>query len=84
MGGVRRPNLECDDRKNKGSIIMSDDRVLKQTADNMHRPDIPQIEVQQSLTRIREAASKTQKLCRFVKIKYTHNQNKVVSLPFIS
>ena len=26
----------------------------------MHEPDIPQIEVQQSMTRIREAASKTQ------------------------
>ena len=33
---------------------------MKQTGHNMHRPDIPQIEVQQFMARIREAASKTQ------------------------
>ena len=47
--------------KCKGRIITSsDDRILKQTAHNMHGPDILQIEVQQSMARIREAASKTQ------------------------
>ena len=55
----------------------------------MERPTISmdmtyQNEVQQSMARIREAASKTQKLCRFVKIEYTNIQNKAVSLPFIS
>ena len=38
----------------------SDYRILKQTDHNMHGPDIPQIEVQQSMASIREAASKTQ------------------------
>ena len=52
---------KCDNVKYKGRIITSsDDRILKQTAHNMHGPDIPQIEVQQSMARIREAASKTQ------------------------
>ena len=46
----------------KGRVIpSSDDRILMQTGHNMHGPDIPQIEVQQSMARIREAASKTQK-----------------------
>ena len=49
-------NRKCKDR----IIISSVDRILKQTARNMHGPDIPQIEVQQSMARIREAASKTQ------------------------
>ena len=40
--------------------ISSDDRILKQTGHNMHGPDILQIEVQQSMARIKEAASKTQ------------------------
>ena len=31
-----------------------------QTDHNMHGPEIPQFEVQQSMARIREAASKTQ------------------------
>ena len=62
----------------------------------MYGPDKPQIEVQQSMARIREAVSfhwsisegsliilDTTQLYRFVKIEYTitHNQNKVVSLP---
>ena len=52
---------KCDNRKCKGRIITSsDDRILKQTAHNMHGPDIPKIEVQHSMARIREAASKTQ------------------------
>ena len=52
---------KCDNRKCKGLIITSsDDSILKQTAHNMHGPDIPQIEVQESMARIREAASKTQ------------------------
>ena len=34
--------------------------ILKQITHNMHGPDTPQIEVQQSMARIREAASKTQ------------------------
>ena len=52
---------KCDNRQCKGSIITSsDDRILKQTDHNMHGPDIPQIEVQQSMASIREAASKTQ------------------------
>ena len=41
-------------------ITSSDDRIVKQTGHNMYIPDIPQIEVQQSMARIREAASKTQ------------------------
>ena len=53
--------LKCDNRKCKGRIITSsDDRILKQTGQNMHGPDIPKIEVQQSMAWIREAASKTQ------------------------
>ena len=53
-----------DNRQCKGRIITSsDDRILKQTDCNMHGPDIRQIEEQQSMARIREAASKTQKAC---------------------
>ena len=54
-------NWKCDNRQCKDRIIASsDDCVLKQTGYNMHGPDIPQIEVQQSMTRIKEAASETQ------------------------
>ena len=42
------------------NITSSDDRLLKETAHNMHGPDIPQIEVQQSMARIKEVDSKTQ------------------------
>ena len=50
---------KCDNRKCKGRIITpSDNRILRQIAHNMHGPDIPEIEVQQSMARIREAASK--------------------------
>ena len=52
---------KCDNRQCKGHIKTSNyDRILKQTGHNMHGPDIPQIEVQQSMARTREAASKTQ------------------------
>ena len=52
---------KCDNRQCKGRIITSsDDRILKQTGHNMHGPDISQIGEQQSMARIREAASKTQ------------------------
>ena len=58
---TRKCCWKCDNRKCKGSIItLSDDRILKQTGHNMHEPDIPQLEVQKSIARIREAASKTQ------------------------
>ena len=41
---------KCDKRKCKDCIIKSSvDCILKQTAHNMHGPDIPQIEVQQSV-----------------------------------
>ena len=48
-----RDNRQCNGR----IITTSDDRILKQTGHNMHGPDIPQIKVQQSMARIREAAS---------------------------
>ena len=58
---TRKCYLKCGNRKCKGHIITSsDDPIVKQTGHNMHVPDIPQIEVQQSMARIREAASKTQ------------------------
>ena len=47
---------KCENRKCKGRIITSsDDRILKRTGNNMHGPDIPQIEAQQSMVKIREA-----------------------------
>ena len=50
---------KCENRKCKGRIITSsDDCILKRTGYNMHGPDIPQIEAQQSMVKIREAASK--------------------------
>ena len=52
---------DCDNRQCKGRIIISsDDRIFKQTGHNMNGPDIPKIEVQQSMARIREATFKTQ------------------------
>ena len=87
MGKCYR-NWKCDNMTCEGHLIISSyDSVLKKTARNMHGPDIPQIEAQQSMARIREAASKIQaitRFCCFLKIKHTNNQNKVASPLFVS